>query len=173
MNYAHPGYVNRYVAPDGTIGIITDPKNPNQRSIDGWPKEKTSGLNNNEQEKVLRGLYGKKYTFYNGSFMTALDKQTTMNKIKGELGAGRGPVEANLNWGSGGHAVEVTEVKNGRVYIRNPWGGDVGRTGSINGTAKNNTNNGPLRVVENQNEGLESMTIKDFEKAAEGIYVID
>jgi hypothetical protein len=121
---------------------------------------------------VLKGLYGKSYTFYNGSFMSSVDKQTTMNKIKGELGAGRGPIEANLTWGGGGHAVEVTEVKNGRVYIRNPWGGGVGATGSMNGTAKNNTVNGPLRRVENGPEGLESMTIADFEKATKGIYVI-
>ena len=177
MNYAHPGYVNRYDGPDGIAGtaddgIITDPSKPNQRSKDGWPKERTSGLNTDEQERVMRGLYGKKYTFYNGSFMSAIDKQTTMNKIKGELGAGRGPVEANLKWGGGGHAVEVTEVKNGRVYIRNPWGGSVGVNGQANGTAQNNTGDGPLRRVENGPEGLESMTIADFEKAAKGIYVV-
>lgn len=181
MDYARPGkgYVNHNNGPDGTFGTpddgFVDPKNPTgPRNMDGWRDRPMSGLDSNEEKRVLKGMFNKHFDFYTGSFNFKDDKKDIMNKIRGVFGQGGSYIDADLGWGNGGHAVEVYKVANGRVYIRNPWGpGGVGATGNINGTAANNTGQGPLRRVENGSQGEESMTIADFEKAVRGVYVSD
>ena len=95
-----------------------------------------------------------------------------VNKVKNQLKDGKTPTHIDISWGSGGaHALEVAEVKGGRVYFRNPWGGgNIGPTGSTNGTAVNNTGAGPTRKVEDGNRGMESMTEADFQKYVLRVY---
>lgn len=179
MDYARPGkgYVNHNNGPDGRFGtaddgFIPNPRNPAQRNMEGWNDRPGSGLNSDEERRLLKGLYNKDYNFYTGSLNFKSDKKDIVTKLRGELGAGRGPINADLDWGNGGHAVTVYKIDAGRVYIRNPWGGgNVGPTGSTNGTSGNNTPGGPLRRVEDANKGEESMTIEDFQKAVRGAYV--
>ncbi len=186
MNYARPGktYQNHNNGPNGVFGGgddgFIDPSNPGVPSPDGWPDRPGSGLSSDEEKRVMKGLYGRNYDFYTGTFLNFQGgKDDIMDKLKSELKAGRGPINSDLKWSNGGHAVEVTEIKNGRVYIRNPWGpGAVGPNGQVNGTSGNNWTNGgqwsgPNRRVEDSASGLESMTIQDYKNAVRGIYVQD
>lgn len=179
MDYARPGkgYQNWNAGPDGTRGTpddgFVDPTNPNNRSMDGYPDRSASGLVPDELKRVLSGIHGKKFEVYTGSFNFRDDQKDMMEKVKSQLKDGKVPTHIDITWGAGGmHALEVTEVRGGRVYFRNPWGGgNIGPTGSVNGTAQNNTGAGPTRKVEDGNRGLESMTEADFQKHVGRVFV--
>jgi hypothetical protein len=80
-------------------------------------------------------------------------------------------VNADLKWGPGGHAIEVTGIHNGRVFFRNPHGSaGVGATGTIQGTAGNGSNGGPLRKTEDGAKAIQSMSLADFEEAVQNTY---
>lgn len=159
MNYARPGktYVNQQTG--GT-------------SQDGWADRPGGGLTSDEEARVMKGLYNKPFGVYEGEWNWKNDKKDMMNKIRGELGRGVSHVQVDLNWGSGGHAVEVVKIHNGRVHFRNPQGpASTGATGNVQGTSANNTAAGPLRRTEDGNSAIESMTLADFEKAVMSVYV--
>ena len=119
-----------------------------------------------------QGLYNKTFEVYDGEFNFRDDKVDIVNKIKGELGRGISHVNVDLDWGGGGHAVEVTKIENGRVFFRNPHGpAGVGATGTIQGSAANNTGNGPLRRTEDGARAIQSMSLADFEKAVRDTYL--
>jgi hypothetical protein len=74
----------------------------------------------------------------------------------------------NLKWGDnnsafGSHAVNVVGVKDGRVLFENPWG----PRGDPNGTTYTN----PPRRMENNDRGLESMSVEDFRAALEQTFI--
>jgi hypothetical protein len=164
MNYARPG--KTYVNNQGGGGS----------SPDGWADRPGSGLTSDEESRVMQGLYNKPFEAYNGDGIFG-SKKDIMNKIRGELGRGVSHVNVDLKWGPGGHAVEVIKIQNTgsppspRVFFRNPHGsGGVGNTGTIQGTAANNAN-GPLRRTEDGASAIQSMSLADFEKAVEDVYV--
>ena len=162
MDYARPG--KTYVNNQGGGGT----------SVDGWADRPGGGLTSSEETRVMQGLYNKSFEAYDGEWNFRDDKKDIMDKIRGELSRGESQVNADLDWGSGGHAIEVTGVQNGRVFFRNPWGSaGVGATGTIQGTAANNTNNGPLRRTEDGAKAIQSMSLPDFEKAVRDVYVPD
>jgi peptidoglycan hydrolase-like protein with peptidoglycan-binding domain len=154
MNYARPGqgYTNlpqpgRFT--DGQTGLVYD-----------------------QQERVLEGLHNRNYTHYTGSLNFKDDKQDILNKTQSELKNGRGPVHTRLSWQGGGHAVEVTEIRDGRVYFRNPWGGDqpgINTDVGPNGTTQTNPN---VRTDDARN-GIQSMTIEEYKKHVNGVIVPD
>jgi hypothetical protein len=120
----------------------------------------------------MQGLYNKPFEAFNGYGIFG-SKTDIMNKIRGELAMRVAHVNVDLKWGSGGHAVEVTRIHNGRVFFRNPHGSaGVGPTGTIQGTAANNAN-GPLRRTEDGAKAIQSMSLADFEKAVRNTYVDD
>ena len=162
MDYARPG--KTYVNNQGAGGS----------SVDGWADRPGGGLTSGEEERVMEGLHNKSFEVYDGEFNFRDDKKDIMNKIRGELGRGVSHVNVDLDWGSGGHAVEVVKVENGRVFFRNPHGTNgVGATGTIQGTSANNSNGGPLRRTEDGAKAIQSMTLADFEKAVRNTYVED
>ncbi len=181
MDYGRPGanYQNWNAGADGTRNTaddgFPDPTNPNLRSLDGFADRNGSGLTPDEEVRVLEGLHGREYEVYTGSRNFRDDQKDMTNRIQSELRKTGTPVQVNVRWGSGGsHAVEVTRVQNGRVYFRNPWGGgNVGATGTNNGTAANSTGAGPTRRVEDGTTGEESMTMADFRKHILRVYVQD
>ena len=154
MNYARPGqgYTNlpqpgRFA--DGQTGLVYD-----------------------QQERVLEGLHNRNYTHYTGSFNFKDDKQDILEKTQSEINNGRGPVHTRLSWQGGGHAVEVTAVRDGRVYFRNPWGGDqpgINTDVGPNGTTQTNPN---VRTDDARN-GIQSMTIEEYKKHVNGVIVPD
>jgi hypothetical protein len=157
MNYARPGYLNNH-------GVAGNP--------DGWADRLNSGLTSDEEKRVMQGLYNKKFEVYDGEWNFRDDKKDIVNKIRGELGRGVSHVNVDLDWGGGGHAVEVTKIENGRVFFRNPHGNaGVGATGTIQGTSANNTGNGPLRKTEDGARAIQSMSLDDFEKAVRDTYL--
>jgi peptidoglycan hydrolase-like protein with peptidoglycan-binding domain len=165
MNYARPG--KTYVNNQGGGGS----------SPDGWADRPGSGLTSDEESRVMQGLYNKPFEAYNGDGIFG-SKKDIMNKIRGELGRGVSHVNVDLKWGPGGHAVEVIKIQNvgspptPRVFIRNPHGNaGVGPTGTIQGTVANNSNGGPLRRTEDNTKAIQSMSLADFEKAVENVYV--
>lgn len=61
----------------------------------------------------------------------------------------------------GGHAIAITGIRDGRVYIRNPWGTQaVGSEPTV----------GPRRRIEKEG-GIESMTVEDFLKDFHMLYL--
>lgn len=180
MNYATGGnYQNWNAGADGVRGTpddgFPDPTNPNSRSLDGVPPN-GSGLDYDQQVKVLSALTNKKYEHYDGSWNFRDDKVDILEKSKDQLKAGNGPVYTRVEWAGGGHAIEVTKIENGRVYFRNPWGGNipgvstgVGPTDPVGPTPNRN----PPRRVEDGPNGIESMTIDDYKKHVRGVIIQD
>ena len=161
MDYARPG--KTYVNNQGGGGT----------SLDGWADRRDGGLTSDEESRVMGGLFNKPFESFDGYGIFG-SKTDIMNKIRGELGRGVSHVNVDLEWGSGGHAVEVTGIRNGRVFFRNPHGtAGVGVTGTIQGTAGNNSNAGPLRRTEDGAAAIQSMSLDDFKKAVQNTYVND
>ena len=118
------------------------------------------GLTDVEEAAVLRALNGKNFSVHSGNLI---------DRVQADLKAGHVPVMVNLRWGGRrtGHAIQVEKIENGRVYFRNPWGGNipgvqrgVGNTGDIPGPG------GPIRRVEDGPNGIESMSVENFEGIA-------
>ena len=87
-----------------------------------------------------------------------------LDRTKKEIDGGHGPVFTGVKWGGGVHAIEVTKIENGRVYYRNPWGPNgVGPTDPPGETGASRT---PPRRVEDGANGVESMTVEDYNKRA-------
>jgi len=178
MAYARPGktYQNWNAGPDGVRGNaddgFPDPTNPANRSIDGYPDRNGSGLVPDELNRVLTGIHGKKFEAYEKSYNFQDDSKDRMEKLQDQLKSGNKPTHIDISWGTGGaHALEVEKIEGGRVYFRNPWGGgNIGATGTTNGSAANNTGSGPTRKVEDGNRGMESMTEADFQKYMLRVY---
>ena len=144
MDYARPGQgYNNAFNPPRTVGTP-----PNQwQSQDGWNDRQDSGLVANEEDRVLGALYNRNC------------RQGNYNDLQTAVQNGRTPVMIDMNWGTGGHAVQVTRIENGRVYFRNPWGGNaVGPNGQVNAGP-------PPRRTENTHQAEESMTVADFQAA--------
>ena len=158
MSYGRPGktYINARTRGPG---------------VDGWADKPNSGLQAHEQTRVMEGLYNKPFESFNGYGLIP-SRSETVTKIRGELAKGVTHVNVDVKWGSGSHAIEVTKIANGRVYIRNPHGpAGVGATGTNQGTAGNDSNNGPLRTTEDGSKAIQSMSLADFEKAILYTYV--
>ena len=180
MNYGAKGnYQNWNAGPDGVRGTpddgFADPTNPTSRSLDGIPPN-GGGLVYDQQIKVLEGLTNKSYEHYDGSWNFRNDKVDIFEKTKDQLKAGNGPVYTRLDWAGGGHAVEVTKIENGRVYFRNPWGGNI--PGVSNGVGPTDpagappVRNPPRRVEDGPN-GIESMSEADYKKLVRGVIIED
>ena len=132
------------------------------------------GLIQPQQERVLEALFGREFDNYEGhidlqgafselmqgDYLGAWDQLRPSTNLIEHLSQG-GPHYMRMRWGDpgpegthGGHAVVVTDVRDGRVYFRNPWG----PRGDADGTEYEN----PPRRMENHRTGLESMSIDDF-----------
>ena len=132
-----------------------------------------SGLVYDEQERVMEGLHNKDFSHYDGSWNFRDDKKDILEKTKSELANGKGPVHTRLAWQGGGHAVEVTEIRDGRVYFRNPMGWRSTRNHvpmlDANGTTQTNPN---VRTDDARN-GIQSMTVEEYKKHVRGVIVPD
>ena len=166
MQYGRPGVTysnNRPPRADGT--------NPTGSSRDGF-SDGRRGLDSDASLRVMRGLYGQNHEYYQGSLNFTDDKVDITNRAQRELQNGHGPVEASMRWGTSGHRVEVTQIRDGRVYFRNPWGGtDPGQSGGVGLTGTNRSP--PPRRVEDGHGGVESMSLADFRANVRGVYVQD
>ncbi|MDB5096479.1 MAG: hypothetical protein JWM80_900 [Cyanobacteria bacterium RYN_339] len=75
------------------------------------------GLLPQGEASLLRQVTGKGYHSHmampwnRGALMDRLAKETA-----------NGPIPVSLNWGDGGHFVQVDKVADGKVYLTNPWG---------------------------------------------------
>jgi len=106
------------------------------------------GLSASEERNALQALFGGNFEIYVGpilpkgqageSIVRALEKRGRLNRTF-----------AALDWEDGGHFVFVVNLQNGRVFIRNPWGGHQPA-----GTQFHN----PDRQMEDPEIDLESMT---------------
>ena len=119
----------------------------------------------------MQGLYNKPFEVFTGSGLFG-SKTEIVNKVRSELVRSKSPVNVDLKWGAGSHAIEVTRIHDGRVYIRNPHGpAGVGATGTNQGTAGNDSNGGPLRRTEDNATATQSMSLEDFEKSVLNTFV--
>lgn len=180
MDYGRPGkgYQNWNAGVDGVRGTVDDgfpdPTNPaGGRSLDGFPDTSASGLNSDEVARVLKGVYGQEFVSYTGSKNMRDDKGDMIRKTEQLLKDGKGPVMIGMSWAGGGHAVEITDVRDGKVFYRNPWGpnGMPGPDGTTVGSSANTSPGGPLRTVENSAKAIESMAVSDFKAALWNVYV--
>jgi len=142
MNFARPGYTNN---PPYTINNAGPPPTTTTNP-DGWPDRPGSGLIASEENTMISALNNRPYT------------QGNYAALNTAVASGRTPVLTDVTWGTGGHAVEVTRIENGRVYYRNPWGGagGVGNTGAVNAGP-------PPRTTTNGHQAEESMTVAQFQ----------
>jgi hypothetical protein len=130
---------------------------------------------NVRDQHVVTGVRGLTYAqeaivavALNGKWFS-VHTEDVLGRVKSDLKEGNVPVLVNLRWGgrNSAHAIQVEKIENGRVYFRNPWGGNipgvqpgVGNTGHIPGPG------GPLRRVEDGQNGIESMSVEVFEGIA-------
>ncbi|MCI0415844.1 peptidoglycan-binding protein [bacterium] len=115
----------------------------------------TGGTLAHQEVKVLSALHGKSYISLPNAALTGF------HQTKKYVDAGKVPVYAALKWDGAGHAVEVTKIANGRVYFRNPWGGNV--PGISNGVGVDyQRHKDPPRRTEDAANGIESMTEEDY-----------
>ena len=179
MNYGKPGggYQNWNAGADGVRGTtddgFADATNPTARSLDGFPPN-SSGLVAKEEERVLSALHNKKMEAYEGSMNFRDDKKDILEKTQDQLKAGKGPVQTDVTWGTAGHAVEVTKIENGRVYYRNPWGGNIpGVNAGVGPTdpAGPTPTRVPPRRIEDGANGIESMSQEDYLKIVRRTYI--
>jgi peptidoglycan hydrolase-like protein with peptidoglycan-binding domain len=170
MQYAHPTstYHNAWNPPKST----NDPTNPSGVTVDGFDDRTGSGLFANEENHLLHGLYNQDFKTYTGSWNPFTSGKTErVEEAQRQLNAGHGPVLADIDWGSGGHAVEITAVRDGRVFFRNPWGGNdasnygVGPTGSTSTTP-------PIRTDDGY-EAVQSMSLNDFKARVRNVHIPD
>ena len=133
------------------------------------------GLYTDQEVKVLSAITGKQYD------VVMDNKEGTLRNY---LDGGRGPVYADFGWGDGGHAVAILKVEDDRVYFRNPWGGHI--TGVSDGVgipdAKGQplktdpsgnlyTPSGPSRRVVDSANGIESISILEFQQITSSLLV--
>jgi hypothetical protein len=131
---------------------------------------------------ILHGLYNRPYTAQppggqgiNGAVGSNQNQRDGIfNQIKDQLNLGQGPVPAEIIWGAnnssqGLHELMITEVRDGRVYFRNPWGSRDAQGSNY----KDNQNiaGPPPRRVEDSLGGLESMSIQDFRQRLNGAVI--
>lgn len=151
------------------------------RDVGGQPilPERNAGLYDSSAHTVFSALMGEDHTVYRGhgsfwssmsstighlfegSYLEALNSMRPSYHVLNHLRETPGPHYVHMLWGDageeglcGGHAVVVTEVRDGRVYFRNPWG----PSGDAPGTEYND----PARRMEDNSIGLESMTEQEF-----------
>jgi hypothetical protein len=118
------------------------------------------GLNYEEIEKVIEALFGFNFEVYSGDWKFWEDQgQKILDKLKGKGKLIR--TFSSLKWGEGYHMVFLTELKQGRVFLRNPWGPTSDPVGTIY--------NDPPRRLEDSNIRLESMTEQDFKDSVRAI----
>jgi hypothetical protein len=102
------------------------------------------GLDFSQMSKVASALYDFQYVSQDSGAYKAMVTA---------LQHGQGPVLVALKWETASHAVEVTHVQDGKVYLRNPWGAqDLG----------NYTQAGPQRQAVNPAETIDTMSIEAF-----------
>jgi len=141
-----------------------------------------TGLWDNQVANILHGLYNRPYTAQppggqgiNGAVGSNQNQRDGIfNQIKDQLNLGQGPVPAEIIWGAnnssqGLHELMITEVRDGRVYFRNPWGSRDAQGSNY----KDNQNiaGPPPRRVEDSLGGLESMSIQDFRQRLNGAVI--
>ena len=66
---------------------------------------------------LLRQVTGKGY---HSHMAMPWNRQALMDRLAKETA--NGPIPVSLNWGDGGHFVQVDKVADGKVYLTNPWG---------------------------------------------------
>lgn len=116
----------------------------------------------NGQRGFWSNVWGAIREVFNGNPQNAMNHFNPAYHVVETLRNNPGPHWVGMRFGAPdengriheGHAVAVTEIRDGRVYYRNPWG----RSGDANGTEYND----PPRRMEDRTIGLESMTIEQF-----------
>jgi hypothetical protein len=107
--------------------------------------DRERGLPYEAMVKVATALYGVRYVSSENGAYEALVLA---------LNRGEAPVLVALAWDGGEHAVEVTQIQDGKVYVHNPWGAqDVGGYLLVGG---------PERQAVNPADTIDTMTTDAF-----------
>lgn len=177
MNLAYRGtYQNWNPGADGTRGTPDDgflaQGGGTSRFLDGAPPG-TVGLSPEQETTVLNATTGKTYRNYTGEADAIPDNLDMLNKTKEQLKAGKGPVHAYVFWRTVHHGVEILKVEDGRVFFRNPVGGNI--PGVANGVGPTDVGPTPPRTpprrVEDGPNGIESMSEADFMSRVAGLQI--
>ena len=123
-------------------------------------EDKLNGLNKDDQERMLEALFGAEFDAYDGSFNFNDDREDMRRYVEEHL---PGQVYTSMEWGDGGHAVVIEEIRDGRVYFRNPWGPNDSEPGHVE--------HDPERRIEDPETGLESMTVEEYQSRVTGVFV--
>lgn len=144
-----------------------------------------TGMWDHQTGRVMKSLYNRDYSYQplgaNGSRgiesvptdAKGKDKMRAdlFNELKNQMDSHQGPIAAHVKWDVDDkgrdalHEVLIEKMENGRVYFRNPWGSNRSQGA---GYADGLTLSNPTRRVENNSQGIESMTEADFQKLVNG-----
>jgi hypothetical protein len=140
------------VAPEGTYY-----SNAADQFVSSTGQKFGNGITDEDAARILTLLSGKEHSHH-------VDAQLLAASLSHHDGK---PLYAALKWSVEGehgfHAVAVTEIRNDRVYFRNPWGPSSVENGA--------DLDSPPRRIEDNRTGLESMSIEDFRKRLDGIVI--
>jgi LysM repeat protein len=141
-----------------------------------------TGLWDNQVANVLHGVYNRLYTpmppggqGVGGAVGSSQNQRDGLfTQVKDQLTQGMGPVPVEVIWGAnnanqGLHELMVTEVRDGRVFFRNPWGSRDAQ--GANYKDGQSIAGPPPRRVEDSLGGLESMSLQDFQKRLNGAVI--
>ena len=115
--------------------------------------------------RALEALHGRDYQARASSAFELFGKRVwgeSLDEVAQHKLAQGSPVFASLKWGKGAHQLEVVAVENGRVLLRNPWGGSAASALATPQPAPASEGMPPSRAFVDPRTGLESVSIEDF-----------
>lgn len=160
-------YHNSHPGPDLRLGTPDDgTPSESGRNPDGFTGANRTGLVDSESVRALEALHGRDYQARASSAFDLFGKRMwgeSLDEVAQHKLAQGSPVFASLRWGKGAHQLEVVGVENGRVLLRNPWGGNASAAAlAAPQPAPNLEGMPPSRTIVDPRTGLESVSIEDF-----------
>lgn len=157
---SHPGPDRRLRTPDDGTPSASG------RNPDGFTGANRTGLVDEESVRALEALHGRDYRARASSAFDLFGKRVwgeSLDELAQQKLAQGSPVFASLKWGKGAHQLEVVAVENGRVLLRNPWGGNASASALASPQpAPAGEGLPPSRMIVDPRTGLESVSIEDF-----------
>lgn len=161
-----------------------DATNPTGGQRDGFLGRFNWRQDDRDGEAMVRAMFGIDHQIVRARPYVHGQNAQAMPSLRQALAASPGrPVFVAVEWGTGGHAFDVLEItddpEHPRVVYWNPWGGamiayldGVPITyGGAGWTGQVDTSGGPTRRTEDQDAGVQSMSMATFRRILKWVMV--